>query len=63
MMKQSELIIRTMQSEEYPLLGEFLYQAIFLPEGTVPPSRSVIDLPSYKSILLTSVLGLGITAL
>ena len=47
-MKQPELIIRTMQSEEYPLLREFLYQAIFLPEGAVPPSRSVIDLPELQ---------------
>lgn len=47
-MKQSELIIRAMQPEEYPLLREFLYQAIFLPEGTVPPSRSVIDLPELQ---------------
>ena len=44
MMKQSELIIRAMYPKEYPLLREFLYQAIFLPEGTWPPSRSVIDL-------------------
>lgn len=48
MMKQSEPIIRAMQPEEYPLLREFLYQAIFLPEGTVPPSRSVIDLPELQ---------------
>lgn len=48
MMKQSELIIRAMQPEEYPLLREFLYQAIFLPEGAVPPSRSVIDLPELQ---------------
>lgn len=47
-MKQSELIIRAMRPEEYPLLQEFLYQAIFLPEGTVPPSRSVIDLPELQ---------------
>lgn len=47
-MKQSELIIRAMQPEEYPLLREFLYQAIFLSEGTVPPSRSVIDLPELQ---------------
>lgn len=48
MMKQSELIIRAMQPEEYPLLREFLYQAIFLPESAVPPSRSVIDLPELQ---------------
>lgn len=47
-MKQSKLIIRVIHSEEYPLLREFLYQAIFLPEGTQPPSRSVVDLPSLQ---------------
>lgn len=47
-MKQSFLIIRTMQPEEYPLLREFLYQAIFLPEGTIPPSRSIVDLPELQ---------------
>lgn len=59
-MKQSELIIRAMRPEEYPLLQEFLYQAIFLPEGTVPPLDRLSICPSYKSILLTSVLDLGI---
>lgn len=48
MMEQSKLMIRAMPPEEYPLLREFLYQAIFLPEGTEPPSRSVVDLPELQ---------------
>lgn len=38
-------IIRKIRTEEYGLLREFLYQAIYLPEGVEPPPRSVIDLP------------------
>lgn len=38
-------IIRKIRPEEYGLLREFLYQAIYLPEGVEPPPRSVIDLP------------------
>lgn len=37
-----------MQPEEYPLLREFLCQAIFLPDGTVSPSRSIINLPELQ---------------
>lgn len=37
-------IIRKIRPEEYGLLREFLYQAIYLPEGVEPPPRSVIDL-------------------
>ena len=38
-------IIRKIRPEEYDLLREFLYQAIYLPEGVEPPPRSVVDLP------------------
>ena len=48
MMKQSELIIRAMYPKEYPLLREFLYQAIYLPKGVEPPPRSVVDLPELQ---------------
>lgn len=33
-------IIRKIRPEEYSLLREFLYQAIYLPEGVEPPPRS-----------------------
>jgi len=36
-------IIREMRAEEYPLLDEFLYQAIFVPEGQLPPPRSILE--------------------
>ena len=40
--------IREIKPEEYPLLDGFLYEAIFVPEGTVPPERSIILLPELQ---------------
>ena len=40
--------IREMKPEEYPLLDEFLYQAIFLPEGTLPPPRDIVNRPELR---------------
>ena len=34
--------IREMTAQEYPLLDDFLYEAIFVPEGVDPPSKSII---------------------
>lgn len=41
-------IIREIRLEEHDLLREFLYQAIYLPEGMEPPPRSVMDLPELQ---------------
>ena len=41
-------IIREIRPEEYDLLREFLYQAIYLPEGVEPPLRSVVNLPELQ---------------
>ena len=38
-------IIRKIRLEKHVLLREFLYHAIYLPQGVEPPSQSVIDLP------------------
>lgn len=35
-------IIREMKKAEYPLLSDFLYEAIFIPEGAEPPPKSII---------------------
>ena len=43
-----EYIIRLMRPEEYPLLDDFLYEAIFIPEGVEPPSRDIISRPELK---------------
>ena len=41
-------IIREIRPEEHNLLREFLYQAIYLPDGVEPPPRSVVDLPELQ---------------
>lgn len=40
-----EIKVRPIKEEEYPLLDDFLYEAIFLPEGTEPPPKDVIRRP------------------
>ena len=47
-MKKINTIIRQIRPDEYGLLQEFLYQAIYIPEGTKPPPRSVVDLPELQ---------------
>lgn len=47
--------IREMTAQEYPLLDDFLYEAIFVPEGVDPPSNSIITAPE----LLVYVKGFG----
>ena len=37
--------IREMTAQEYPLLDDFLYEAIFVPEGVEPPSKNIITAP------------------
>lgn len=43
-----EYQIRTLQPNEFALLEEFLYEAIFLPEGVEPPARSVLHQPELQ---------------
>lgn len=40
--------IRTLKSEEIPLLEEFLYQAIFIPSGLEPLPRSILKEPELE---------------
>lgn len=47
-MGNPDYIIRALQPEETRLLRDFLYEAIYLPEGTPLPPRSVIDLPELQ---------------
>ncbi|MBR3629937.1 MAG: GNAT family N-acetyltransferase [Oscillospiraceae bacterium] len=35
--------IRPMRQTEYPLLDDFLYEAIFIPEGVEPPPRDILQ--------------------
>ncbi|MCI8585920.1 MAG: GNAT family N-acetyltransferase [Lachnospiraceae bacterium] len=41
-------IIRNLQNEEIFLLKDFLYEAIFLPEGTAPPARDIVERPELR---------------
>ena len=38
-----EYIIRPIRQDEYQLLEDFIYEAIFIPEGVEPPPRSIIE--------------------
>lgn len=40
--------IRGFAPDEYPLLSDFLYEAIFIPEGAEPPPREIINAPELQ---------------
>ncbi len=40
--------IREIQKQEYPLLDDFLYEAIFIPEGVEPPPKTIITSPELQ---------------
>ena len=41
-------IIREMSESEYAVLDDFLYEAIFIPEGASSPSREIIYQPELQ---------------
>ena len=46
--KLTNYIIRPLHPNEYHLLKEFLYEAIYIPEGVKPPAKEIVDLPELK---------------
>ena len=40
--------IREIESAEYPVLEDFLYEAIFIPEGVPAPPREIINRPELQ---------------
>ncbi len=40
--------IREIKESEYQILPNFLYEAIFIPEGTEKPSKSIIEQPELQ---------------
>ncbi len=46
--EKMEYIIREIKQEEYEILNDFLYEAIFVPAGEQPPEKSVIYLPELQ---------------
>lgn len=43
-----EYIIREIRQEEYYLLSDFLYEAIFIPDGVKAPDKSIINQPGLQ---------------
>lgn len=43
-----DCIIREMQKNEYCLLSDFLYEAIFVPDGIEPPPKSILNCPELQ---------------
>lgn len=41
-------IIREIRKSEYAILGDFLYEAIFIPEGVDAPSKDIIIQPELQ---------------
>jgi ribosomal protein S18 acetylase RimI-like enzyme len=42
------MIIRNLRENETGLLRDFLYEAIFIPEGVTPPPREIIEQPELR---------------
>lgn len=44
----NDCIIRKIRPDEYSILADFLYEAIFIPEGVQPPPKSIIQQPELQ---------------
>ena len=42
------IILREIRESEYYLLKDFLYEAIFIPEGVEPPAKEIVEQPELK---------------
>ena len=42
------VLIRKLRAEEKDLLKDFLYEAIFIPEGVEPPPRDIVERPELR---------------
>ncbi|MCR5098813.1 MAG: GNAT family N-acetyltransferase [Lachnospiraceae bacterium] len=42
------MLIRELRKDETGLLRDFLYEAIFIPEGVDPPERKIVEQPELK---------------
>ncbi len=42
------MIIRELKENEADILKDFLYEAIFIPDGVEPPPRGITDQPELK---------------
>ena len=46
--RKRDILIRELKECEYSVLSDFLYEAIFVPEGATPPDKSIITLPELQ---------------
>ena len=46
-----DYIIREMRKEEHCLLSNFLYEAIYIPDGVEPPPKSIINSPELQEYI------------
>lgn len=46
-----DYIIRQLNKDEFYMLNDFLYEAIYIPEGIKPLPKSVIDLPQIQKYI------------
>ncbi|MBO7708875.1 MAG: GNAT family N-acetyltransferase [Lachnospiraceae bacterium] len=46
--RHEEYMIRDLRENETDLLKAFLYEAIFVPEGTEPPPRDIVEKPELR---------------
>jgi len=44
----NDYIIRELRTDELGVLGDFLYEAIFVPPGMKPPAREIIEQPELQ---------------
>ena len=42
------MTVRELKENEYGLLRDFLYEAIFIPEGVEPPAKEIVEQPELK---------------
>lgn len=49
--EKPSFVIRSLQVNETSLLRDFLYEAIFVPEGMNAPPRNVVDLPELQAYI------------
>ena len=42
------MLLREIKEDEYELLKDFLYEAIFIPEGVEPPAKEIIEQPELR---------------
>ena len=46
--KRKKYVIRLLRKGETDLLADFLYEAVFVPEGMEPPARDIIEKPELR---------------